>query len=130
LKVKLLIGTRNLEDAASCYRYAAGVSVDEAVLRMIPSELSKRELAINEQIVLSARTRGAPENTDSAWAKIRKSISQRGYADGDLQLLSTEIVPASAYARYCSVVITFYQAIVELPSKEAGAVLRELFAEG
>ena len=39
-------------------------------------------------------------------------------------------VEPSAYARYCETAIATYAEILRLPTGEAGAVLREMFAGG
>ena len=118
------------KDATACYKFATGVSIDSTIIDMLPSDLTEREQKLDERIISSARTRGSQPKMEASWTKICTNIAQKGFSNVDLELLSSNAVPASAYSRYCSVVIAFYQQISELPPMEAAAVLRDMFAPG
>jgi hypothetical protein len=116
------------QDKAACYKYASGV-IDEAAIRLLPRDLIERELELNAMIISSARNQGAAVKTDASWEKILATLNQRGFTDSDRQMLGGTSISPSNYARFCDYVIIFYQAITNLPAKEAASVLREIFKE-
>ncbi len=116
------------QDKAACYKYASGVA-DEATIRLFPKDLVERELEISAMIISSARNQGAAVNTDASWEKIIATLDQSGFTDSDRQMLAGTSISPSNYARYCDFSITVYQAVTNLPTKEATSVLREMFKE-
>jgi hypothetical protein len=115
-------------DAAACYNYMAATVVDPAVVKLLPAELAKRDQAMHEQIVRTAKKRDK-QSTGEAWDKIRANLARSGYTATDLQMFGQKVEP-SAYARYCETAIATYGEILRLPTAEAGAVLREMFSGG
>ena len=116
------------QDKAACYKYASGVA-DEATIRLLPKDLIERELELNAMIISSARNQGAAVKTDASWEKIIATLDQRGFTDSDRQMLTGTSISPSNYARYCDFAIILYQAVTNLPTKEAASVLREIFKE-
>jgi len=114
-----------LQDEAACYRFASGEG-DQNVVRLIPKELTERELELNARIISSDRTKNGPRNNEDAWATIGARLNSRGYSAKDLQLLSGKVTAADQ-ARYCDLIIVLYQEIDNLPLIEAAAILREFF---
>ncbi|WFU73830.1 GYF domain-containing protein [Bradyrhizobium sp. CB2312] len=114
------------QDKDACYRFASGQG-DQNVIRLIPKELTERELELDARIISSSRTQYGAPNNDKAWEKIVSRLTSRGYSAKDLQLL-TGTVNAADHARYCDLAIVLYQEIGNLPSIEAAALLREFFA--
>jgi hypothetical protein len=115
-------------DVAACYNYASAAVVDPGVVKLLPAELGKREQAMHEQIVRSAKKRDK-QGTKDSWDKIKASLAQRGFSAADLQMLGRK-VESPAYPRYCAAAIATYEEMLRLPVAEAGAVLREMFAGG
>ena len=116
------------QDKAACYKYASGVT-DEATIRLLPKDLIERELELNVRIISSVRNQGAAVKTDASWEKIIAILDQRGFTDSDRQMLTGTSISPSNYARYCDFSIILYQAVTNLPTKEAASVLREIFKE-
>jgi hypothetical protein len=115
-------------DVAACYNYASAAVVDPGVVKLLPAELGKREQAMHEQIVRTAKKRDK-QGTKDSWDKIKASLAQRGFSTADLQMLGRK-VESPAYPRHCAAAIATYEEILRLPVAEAGAVLREMFAGG
>jgi GYF domain 2 len=118
------------QDAAACYKFASGTAVDESVIRMIPRELTQREISIHQKIVLTAQKRDKAAGTDAAWTKIREALIRKGYSDDELQAMGSKTIPPSFYARYCAATVDMYSEIISLPAKDASLVLREMYADG
>ena len=117
-----------VRDTAACYKYITDVVVDPGVAKLLPAELAKREQAAHEQIVRTAKKRDNP-STKESWDKIKANLARSGYTAADLQLFGKQVEPP-AYARYCDTAIAAYAEILRLPTREAGEVLREMFAGG
>jgi hypothetical protein len=118
------------QDAAACYKFVSGVSLDEAVVRKLPPELTKRELALQEQIVLSARVRGKLDNEASikaSWDGIKTSLAKKGFGTEDLQSLALPDPPSSP-ARYCATAVELFAEIGRLPGKDAALVFRDMYS--
>lgn len=115
------------QDKKVCYRFAAGEDGEDAV-RMLPKQLTDRELELDALIISSPLKQIGAVKTDPSWDKIRANLSQKGYAASDLQMLIGKTISPTDYARYCDVTIALYQEITNLPTKEAASVLRELFS--
>ena len=54
---------------------------------------------------------------------------RKGYSSAELQEIG-KTVPPSSFARYCAVTIDLYDEIISLPARDAGVVLREMYADG
>src|SRR5438132_7217047 len=54
------------QDAAACYKFVSGVSLDESVIRKLPPELATRELSLHEQIVRTAKARDKQGNAEDS----------------------------------------------------------------
>lgn len=127
--------TLQAQDAAACYKFVSGVSLDESVVKKLPPELAKRELALHEQIVLSATQRdgqGSPQegtkaSTRELWERIKASLSARGFGTADLQALALPDEPSSP-ARYCATAIELFAEIIRLPGKDAALVFRDMYS--
>jgi hypothetical protein len=115
-------------DAAACYNYVTADVVDAAVLNLLPAELGKREQAMHEQIVRTAKSRDKA-STKAAWDSVKINLLARGYAASELQTFGKKVEPP-LQARYCAMAIAAYEEILKLPAADAGAVLREMFAGG
>jgi hypothetical protein len=105
------------QDETACYRFAAGVSVDETIIRMIPAELGSRELALDARIILSTKPGRGKQDTAASWDKIRANLAAKGFSGADLKLLDSKTVEPSQYSRYCSLAIGLYQEITNLPAR-------------
>jgi len=116
-----------LQDSTACYRFASGQD-DPAVIRMIPAPLTQRELSLDAQILSSAQKQNKSANNEIVWDKIRAGLRLKGYTVADLKLLAADSIGPSDYARYCEVTIALYQEMVELPTEEAAAALRDAFS--
>jgi hypothetical protein len=99
-------------------------------MRMIPRDLARRESSVHEKIVLTARPRDKAAGTEAAWNKVRDALIRRGYPDSELQAMGGKTVPPSSYTRFCAATIDMYGEIISLPAKDAGLVLREMYADG
>lgn len=118
------------QDPSACYRYASGTDVDEAIIRMIPPDLARREVSLHEKIILTAQKRDKQAgSTEAAWIRIRDNLVRKGYSSAELQEIG-KTVPPSSFARYCAVTIDLYDEIISLPARDAGVVLREMYADG
>lgn len=117
------------QDAASCYRFVSGNALNVSDTKRLPPELAKRQLALHEQIVLSARTRdkaaGAEASIKASWDVMRANLVGKGYTSADLQLLA-QPDPASP-ARYCATAVELFAEITRLPGKDAALVLRDMY---
>ncbi len=117
------------QDAAACYRFVSGIALNVSDTKRLPPELGKRQLALHEQIVLSARTRdkadGAEASIKASWEVMRASLARKGYTAADLQSLA-QPDPASP-ARYCATAIELFAEITRLPGKDAALVLRDMY---
>lgn len=116
------------KDVAACYKYVTAEVVDPAVLNLLPAEFGKRETAMHDQIVRTARQRDKA-STKAAWDRVKSNLLARGYAASELQMFGKKVEPP-LYARYCAIAIAAYEEILKLPNADAGAVLREMFAGG
>lgn len=116
-----------IQDKAACYRFALGQG-DQDVIRLLPKELTERELELDARIISSNRTQYGLANNDKVWEKIIVRLNSRGYSAKDLQLL-TGTTSVADHARYCDLVIVLYQEIANLPPVEAAALLREFFSQ-
>ncbi len=115
-------------DAAACYNYISAAVPDPRVVQLIPAELGKRDQAMHEQIVRTAKQRDNT-GTKAAWDKVKSNLLTRGYSATELQTFGRKVEPP-LYARYCAMAIAAYEEILKLPAADAGAVLREMFAGG
>lgn len=116
-----------IRDKTACYRFASGRD-DENVIRLIPKELTERELELDARIISSNRTQYDSLNSDDGWAKVMVRLNSRGYSAQDLQLLADSTSTTDA-ARYCDLTIVLYQEIGNLPPNEAAALLRRLLSQ-
>ena len=115
------------QDKVACYRFASGQDAD--AVQLIPTYLTQRELELDARVMSSARRQdGGVSHNDASWGKIRQGLGLKGYSAKDLQLLGGNSISAADYARYCDITVALYQEIVTLPTREAAAVLRELFS--
>jgi len=108
----------------------SGLTVEPAVVKLLPPELSLRERALQAQIVQSAHKRDPQGSTQVIWDRIKVNLAKTGTTASDLDLFSSKTVAPSSYARYCAAAIAIYGEIVRLPPGEAGQMLREMFADG
>lgn len=118
------------QDLAACYKYVSGVTVEPAIVKLIPPELSLRERALQAKIVQPAQKRDAQGSTQPIWDKIKVNLAKSGYTSADLDLFGHKTVAPSSYARYCAAAIAIYGEVVRLPPAEAGQMLREMFTDG
>lgn len=116
------------KDAAACYTYVTAEVVDPAVVNLLPAELGKREQAMHGQIVRTARPRDKA-STKAAWDTVKSNLLARGYAVAELQMFGRKVEPP-LQARYCAIAIAAYEEILKLPTADAGAIFREMFAGG
>ena len=118
------------QDAAACYKFVSGVSLDGSVIRRLPEDLVKRELALQEQIVLSAKPRDKQDGTEAgikaSWEAIKANLAKRGFGAEDLKSLATPD-PASP-TRYCATAVELFAEIIRLPGKDAAPVVRDMYA--
>jgi hypothetical protein len=114
------------KDAAACYNYLTAAVVEPAVLNLLPAELGKREAAMHEQIVRTAKPRDK-SGTKAAWDKVKNNLLARGYSPAELQMSGKKVEPP-LYARHCAIAIAVYEEILKLPAADASAILREMFA--
>jgi hypothetical protein len=115
------------QDKAACYRFASGQS-DQNAIRLIPKELTERELELDARIISSNGSQYGAANNDKAWEKIAARLNSRGYSAKDFQLL-TGAISAPDHARYCDLATALYQEITNLPPTEAAGLLREFFSQ-
>ena len=120
--------TLQSKDAVACYKYVTAEVVDPAVMKLLPAELGKRETAMHEQIVRTAKQRDKV-STKATWDKVKINLLARGYAPTELQMFGKKVEP-TLYARYCAIAIASYEEILKLPASDAGTILREMFAGG
>jgi len=115
-------------DAAACYKFVSGVSLDESVTKKLPAELATRELSLHEQIVLTATAREKPGSTQAFWDTIKANLARKGYTAADLEALALPDEPAS-HARYCATAVELFGEITRLPGKDAALVFRDMYGD-
>jgi hypothetical protein len=122
--------TLQAQDAAACTKFVAGASLDEGVIRKLPADLTKRELVLHEQIVLSAGQRDKSDSTEesvkASWVGIKANLAKKGFGTADLQALA-QPGEASSPARYCATAVELFAEIVRLPTREAALVFRDMY---
>lgn len=112
---------------AACYAYASGEGRSSYADTLAP-DLVKRELALDEQIVKTARKRSPDADPTATWKKIGANLAAKGVSQDDFALMGATSLDPSKHARYCDVIIRLYREITNLPSAEAAIALRDLFS--
>ena len=116
------------QDSAACYKAVSGTH-DLDVVRLLPPALAKRELEVNERIIMSAGKQVSSSDGDPPWDKILADFRSKGHTTEDFDLLSDDTVSPADYARYCGAAIALYEVITDFPPKEAAAALRWIFSQ-
>ena len=118
-------------DATTCYKFVSGESLSESDVKRLPPELDKRELALHEQIVLSAGQRDKPVDAEqsikASWDGIKANLAKKGYTTADLQSLA--LPDPDSPARYCATAVELFAEIIRLPGKDAALVFRDMYGK-
>jgi hypothetical protein len=116
----------NGRSSRSCYVYASGNGLEDDVGLHLSPPLSEREALLQARVLRTAAPREPTPDADHnvLWEKFEQELAAVGMTDKEREVLSAAHVDPSRQAAYCSAMITYFKAILQLPRAEAAAVIR------
>jgi hypothetical protein len=118
-------------DPALCYDYIYGQGlgmIDET--KYFSGELKEEELSVMAEVISSAASeRNQPPNEKQIQKQLTKVLAPliRRYGD-DVRMLDDQEAGKANKAKTCEILYDLYQAILRLPERESGPLLRYMFA--
>ena len=117
------------QSPTACYRYAA-IGVLDNSSSQIPPAIIKRELDVEDRIILTASKRpGAKEPDKDLWLKLFGRLGSKGVTKEDIDLIGQSNVAESQKGRYCSVMAALYKEIAALPQREGAMFMRSMLSD-
>jgi hypothetical protein len=119
-----------VKDPTSCYQYASGDGAARDVLKGLSEGLVKRELSLQERVVLTAAKRGPGDKAqiESLWKIVRDKMIREGALPSDFALLQASHVDRSKHAVYCAMAINMFKKIGQLPQAHSAVLMRDVLA--
>lgn len=110
----------------SCYAYASGDGLEAEVGLQLSPPLGEREAALQARVLRTAALREPISDADHNILrdKFERELAAVGMTDNDHEILVTAHADPGRQTAYCSVMITYFKAILRLPQAEAAAVMR------
>ena len=117
------------KDKRLCYQYIYGGDLQGNIIQFLPAELIDQELALNEQVLLTAEPRAKPDpkRIDKLWEAIGSNLNTR-FGD-KVQLLTQKEIPLSRQGDYCDVGMGMYQEIMKRSPADTVILLRDTFKQ-
>ena len=115
-------------DKHLCYRYLYG-GTEGNISQFLSAELVEQEVALDEQVLLTAEPRAKPDPTriDQLWETIFSNLKSR--FGNKAELLTQKEVPLSQQGDYCDVGLGMYQEIMKRSPTDSVILLRETFKQ-
>lgn len=118
------------QDPVLCFKFASGVDPSFNVTPLLPADLVKAELNLDEQIVRTAAPR-VPVSEDVTGPMLQDAYGalKTEFTADQLRLIgiSPNLVQPADYANYCLVTIGLFQEIANLPVDRSAMLMRAMF---
>jgi hypothetical protein len=118
----------NNRSASHCYAYASSDRADLSFRDELPASLIARELELKERAIRTAARREAV--SEAKRFALSKQVMERLLAAGvpmaDISLMVQPKVEPVNHARYCSATIKYFREALELPERDAAALMRNV----
>ena len=117
--------------ASHCYAYASSDRADLSFRDELPPGLIARELELKERAIRTAAKREAVnEATKSALSKqVVDRLLAAGVPSADIALMAQRKVEPINHARYCAAAIKFFREALQLPERDAAALMRNVLKQ-
>lgn len=113
------------QSPAHCYNYAINGTL---YADLMPAELSKRELDIEERILRTATKSRDGDAGEDFWTKLSGRLAAKGVTESDLDLIHGSKVADREQSKVCSVLIALYREAAALPQREGATILGSLLS--